>query len=75
MAISMTLNTGRRTAIVTATRLPRYARNDKVGTREQDERGNLKVRGPSTGLGRAWKASWVCNQKGPEGRQACVLWV
>ena len=53
MAISMTLNTGRRTAIATATRLPRYVRNDKVGTREQDERGNLKVRGPFGRLGKS----------------------
>ena len=34
VAISMRLNTRRRTAVATATRLPRYARNDKVGTRE-----------------------------------------
>ena len=35
MAIAMRLNTRRRTAVATTTRLPRYARNDKVGTREQ----------------------------------------
>ncbi len=35
MAISMRLNPRRRTAVATATRLPRYARNDKVGTHEQ----------------------------------------
>ena len=34
MAISMRLNTRRRTAVATARRLPRYARNDKVGTDE-----------------------------------------
>ncbi len=34
MAISMKLNTRRRTAVATTTRLPRYARNDKVGTHE-----------------------------------------
>ncbi len=34
MAISMRLNTRQGTAVATATRLPRYARNDKVGTRE-----------------------------------------
>ena len=34
MAISMRLNTRRRTAVARATRLPRYARNDKVGTDE-----------------------------------------
>ena len=34
MAISMRLNTRRRTAVATATGLPRYARNDKVGTRD-----------------------------------------
>ena len=34
VATSMRLNTCRRTAVATATRLPRYARNDKVGTRE-----------------------------------------
>ena len=34
VAISMRLNTRRRTAVTTATRLPRYARNDKVGTHE-----------------------------------------
>ena len=33
MAISMRLNTRRRTAVATATRLSRCARNDKVGTR------------------------------------------
>ena len=33
MAISMRLNKRRRTAVATATRLPRYAWNDKVGTR------------------------------------------
>ena len=32
VAISMRLNTRRRTAVATATRLPRYARNDTVGT-------------------------------------------
>ena len=34
MAISMRLNTTRRTAVATATGLPRYARNDKVGTHD-----------------------------------------
>ena len=34
VAISMRLDIGRRTAVATATRLPRYARNDKVGTRK-----------------------------------------
>ena len=34
MAISMRLNTRRRTAVATATGLPRYARNDKVGAHE-----------------------------------------
>ena len=34
MAISMRLNTLRRTAVATATRLPRCARNDTVGRRE-----------------------------------------
>ena len=34
VAISMRLNTRRRTAVATTTGLPRYARNDKVGTRE-----------------------------------------
>ena len=34
MAISMRLNARRRTAVATARRLPRYARNDKVGTDE-----------------------------------------
>ena len=32
MAISMRLNTRRRTAVAAATGLPRYARNDKVAT-------------------------------------------
>ena len=36
MATSMRLNICRRTAIATATRLPRYARNDKVGTNESE---------------------------------------
>ena len=35
MAISMRLNTLRRTTVATATRLPRYARNDKVGAHER----------------------------------------
>ncbi len=35
VAISMRLNTRRRTAVATATRLPRYARNDKVGMHEK----------------------------------------
>ena len=34
VAISMRLYTRRRTAVATATGLPRYARNDKVGTRD-----------------------------------------
>ena len=34
MAIPLRLNTRRRTAVATATGLPRYARNDKVGTHE-----------------------------------------
>ena len=34
VAISMRLNTRRRTAVAKATGLPRYARNDKVGTHE-----------------------------------------
>ncbi len=34
MAISLRLNTRRRTAVATTTRLPRYARNDKAGTHE-----------------------------------------
>ena len=32
MAISLRLNTRRRTTVATATRLPRCARNDKVGS-------------------------------------------
>ena len=36
MAISLRLSTRRQTAVATATRLPRYARNDKVGTRERN---------------------------------------
>ena len=34
VAISMRLNTRRRTAVATTPGLPRYARNDKVGTQE-----------------------------------------
>ena len=34
VAISLRLDTRRRTSVATATRLPRYARNDKVGTHE-----------------------------------------
>ena len=34
VAIPMRLDTRRRTAVATTTRLPRYARNDKAGTRE-----------------------------------------
>ena len=37
VAISMRLNTRGRTAIATATRLPRYARNDKVRTSEHQQ--------------------------------------
>ena len=35
VAISMGLSTCRRTAVATATVLPRYARNDKLGTHEK----------------------------------------
>ena len=35
VAISLRLNTRRQTTIATATGLPRYARNDKAGTRER----------------------------------------
>ena len=35
MAISMRLNTRGRTAVATATRSPRYARNDKLGRHEK----------------------------------------
>ena len=38
VAIPMKLNTRRRTAVATAMRLPRYARNDKVGARERRNR-------------------------------------
>ena len=34
VAFSIRLNTRRRTAFATATELPRYARNDKMGTHE-----------------------------------------
>ena len=34
MATSIRLNTHRRTAVATATGLPRHARNDKMGTHE-----------------------------------------
>ena len=37
VAISMRLNTRRRTAVATTPGLPRYARNDKVGTHEAQE--------------------------------------
>ncbi len=43
MAISMRLNVRRRTAFATATGLPRYARNDRVGTRVR-MRGGLVTR-------------------------------
>ncbi len=42
MAISMRLYTRRRTAVATATRLPRYARNDKVGTHESQFNQSLR---------------------------------
>ena len=42
VAISMKLYTRRRTAVASATRLPRCARNDKQGAHEaQGERGNV----------------------------------
>ena len=42
MAISIRLNTRRRTAVATTTRLPRYARNDKVGTHESQFNQSLR---------------------------------
>ncbi len=45
VAISMRLNTRRRTAVATATRLPRYARNDTVGTREAQTRPSADAKG------------------------------
>ena len=40
VAISMRLNTRRRTAVATPTRLPRYARNDKVETQTRRPRSS-----------------------------------
>ena len=44
VAIWMRLNTRLRTAVATMTRLPRYARNDKVGTHEKV--GTREMGGP-----------------------------
>ncbi len=41
MAISMRLNTRRRIAVATTTRLPRCARNDKAGTHERRSRVDI----------------------------------
>ena len=38
VAISMWLKTRRRTVVATTTRLPRYARNDNVGTHSANRR-------------------------------------
>ena len=38
VAISMWLKTRRQTAVATATRLPRYARNDNAGTHSANRR-------------------------------------
>ena len=48
----MRLNTRRRTAVATMTRLPRYARNDKVRTYEGRRRidGGRALVGPSRGI-------------------------
>ena len=50
MAISMRLNTRRRTSVATTTRLPRYARNDKVGPMSPA----AGLTGESAGLGCAY---------------------
>ena len=41
MAISLRLHTRRRIAVATTTRLPRYARNDKVGALEPGRRVDI----------------------------------
>ena len=46
VAISMRLNTRRRTAVATATRLPRYARNDTVGALAMTK--CVRMSGPDT---------------------------
>ena len=45
MAISLRLNTRRRTAVTTATRLPRYARNDRLKWVRMSSSGGLKLPG------------------------------
>ena len=57
VAISIRLNTRRRTAVATATRLPRYARNDKVGTHEG--RNDLRSASASEALRK------VCSRRRP----------
>ena len=56
VAISMRLNTRRRTAVATATRLPRYARNDTVGTLAMTK--CVRMSGPGTTTVAAMP-SWV----------------
>ena len=45
MAISMRLNTRGRTAVATASGLPRYARNDKAGTPDAGPPGDQRLKG------------------------------
>ena len=56
VAISMRLNTRRRTAVATATRLPRYARNDTVGALAMTK--CVRMSGPDTTTVAAMP-SWV----------------
>ena len=56
VAISMRLKTRRRTAVATATRLPRYARNDTVGTLAMSKCAHMSGPGTTTV---AAMPSWV----------------
>ena len=62
--ISMRLNTRRRTAVATTTRLPRYARNDKVRTHE----GQRRIDGGRTSV---WDESGHIHRARPRTRR-CV---
>ena len=62
--ISMRLNTRRRTAVATTTRLPRYARNDKVRTHE----GRRRIDGGRTSV---WDESGHIHRARPRTRR-CV---
>ena len=75
VAISMALNTRRRNAVATTTRLPRFARNDKMGTRGGQHPRTVDIRLAQAGTGCEQSASrgilgykpTISRQAGPAG--------